>query len=150
MTTANHRYRQSGVSLLEVMITTVIITVALLGLAGLQTTSINFNQSAYHRSQASFLISDIMDRIRANTGVNANLYVNTIPVQTAACLTPDGCTPIQMVGHDLFEWQQAITTALPNGGAGAIAANQNTIQITINWTDGRQQQNPRLAVDFIP
>lgn len=146
MTTANHLYDQSGVSLLEVMITTVIITVALLGLAGLQTTSINFNQSAYHRSQASFLISDMMDRIRANTGVNANLYASATPVQTAACLTLAGCTPIQMVGHDLFEWQQAITTALPNGGAGTITANQ----ITISWTDGRQQQNPQLAVDFTP
>ena len=44
-----------GFTLLETMIALVIFSIGLLGLAGLQATSIKFNQSAYLRTQATFL-----------------------------------------------------------------------------------------------
>src|SRR5690606_22885225 len=57
---------QKGAGLLEVLIAIVIIAIGLLGLAGLQTVSLQLNQGALVRSQASNLAYDITERIRAN------------------------------------------------------------------------------------
>ncbi|WP_290652055.1 type IV pilus modification protein PilV, partial [Aquisalimonas sp.] len=59
--------RQQGYSLLEILIAVLVLSIGLLGLAGLQTTSLQSNQSAAQVSQATFLAQDMFDRMRANS-----------------------------------------------------------------------------------
>ena len=69
------RRAQSGMTLVEVLVTAVIISVGLLGVAALQLTSLKSNQESYVRSQAAMLAADLLDRMRANqAGVRANHY----------------------------------------------------------------------------
>lgn len=58
--------QQSGMTLIEVMISVLILVIGMLGLAAMQLQSVKFNESAKWRSQATFLAYDIVERIRAN------------------------------------------------------------------------------------
>src|SRR5687768_17421752 len=55
-----------GFTLVEVLVTVVLISVGLLGLAALQLTTLRGNHDAYARSQASILAANILDCMRTN------------------------------------------------------------------------------------
>jgi type IV pilus assembly protein PilV len=108
--------RQSGFTLIEVLVAVIVLSIGLVGVAGLQAVSLKNNQSAFMRSQASALAYDLADRMRANVpGANAGMYDPTAKAATASCKTATGCTTQQMAQNDLFEWDAAITTYLPVG-----------------------------------
>lgn len=72
----NNKYIK-GVTLIEVLVAIVITSIGILGFASLQFLGINSNQSAYYRSQATFIASDLSERMRANIdGMNGNQYRN--------------------------------------------------------------------------
>jgi type IV pilus assembly protein PilV len=56
----------AGMTLIEVLVTLVIMSVGLLGVAALQLTTVRNNYDAYVRSQAAVMASDMLDRMRAN------------------------------------------------------------------------------------
>ncbi|HBA32699.1 MAG TPA: type IV pilus modification protein PilV, partial [Gammaproteobacteria bacterium] len=97
-----------GFTLLEVLIALVILSVGLLGLAGLQTTGLRNNHSAYLRSQATLLAYDITDRIRAN---KANLNAYALALSASA---PSGTSVAET---DLNEWLTNVENRLPEGDA---------------------------------
>lgn len=119
MKTCSHT-NTNGFAMLEVLISILIIAFGLLGLAGLQGTSIRNNHGAYLRSQATLYAYDIADRIRANrVGFDNGNYNLGTAADTAACHpsgTPTGCTTAQMAGYDLFTWNQMVSQ-LPSGQA---------------------------------
>ena len=119
---------QSGFTLLEVLITLIVLSVGLLGLAGLQTMSLRNNHDAYLRSQAIIQAYDLVDRMRANSGaVSAYIKSGTdiVGTENVACDTTAGCTSAAMALHDLFKWNQANQTLLPEGIG--IACRDSTI-----------------------
>jgi type IV pilus modification protein PilV len=59
--------RQSGVTLLEVMITVVILSLGLLGLAGLQMTGLKNNREAFNSTLAAQVLQDLSERIRSES-----------------------------------------------------------------------------------
>jgi type IV pilus assembly protein PilV len=143
--------KHSGFTLIEVLIAALILAIGLLGMAGLQATSIKNNLSAYNRSQVTQLAYDMADRMRANrnesldsaTGsvIEASTYLtmdSADAVAQANCSTVTGCTGAEMAQNDLFEWNAALTGALPSG-VGTITADAATqiFTISINWDDNR-------------
>ena len=64
-----------GFSMVEVLVTIVILTIGLLGLAGLQGRASTAQMESYQRSQALILLADMADRINANRS-NAAAYVS--------------------------------------------------------------------------
>ncbi len=155
--------RQQGFTLLEVLISMVILAVGMFGLAGLQVISVRSNSSAYHRSVASMMAYDIMDRMRANPAAlkstvadeqywNATAWsvgnVPTAPTSSKCTVAGTACTPEDLRNYDLNEWVTAdyklaqlpsasavITkTNIPSGSANADATAFN-IKIAISWND---------------
>ncbi|HLE93281.1 MAG TPA: type IV pilus modification protein PilV, partial [Sulfuricaulis sp.] len=63
----NIAFQHRGFSLIEVLVALLVLSIGLLGLAALQTTSLQYNTGSYFRTQATFLAYDIIDRMRANT-----------------------------------------------------------------------------------
>lgn len=107
----------TGFTLIEVLIAVVILAGGLLGLAGLQATTLKNNQSAYLRSQATQIAYDMSDRMRSNrAGVTANNY-NDKAATNNDCVA-NSCTPAQMAGYDLAQWNAQLTNA-QNGLPGA-------------------------------
>lgn len=138
-----------GFTLIEVLIAMLVLAVGLLGLAGLQASSLSSNQSAYNRSQATQLAYDLADRVRANASAAAlTRYIGAIPTAgTTTCLNTTGCTPTQMAANDLFEWNSAVSSTLPSG-AGSIAVAAGVYTITINWTDDQNGNGPNFQTRF--
>lgn len=124
--------RQQGVGLIEVLVTVLIMATALLTLSAMQMRSLQFNQSAYLRSQANILAYDIIDRMRLNR-THVTKYV--IDYNTDA---PSGTT---LAETDLHEWKKLVEDLLPEG-LGQVKCNSNGIcTISIRWSEQNQSEN---------
>jgi|GEM_PF-166173 len=131
---------QQGLSLIEVLVAIIVLSIGLLGLAGLQLSSLRNSNSAYLRSQAIVLSGDIIDRMRANiVGFNAGQYdtqqVGCQDVYRCAdsglyltskpsdCIDRD-CSTTEIVAADLFAWQTRLNQELPNA-VGRVVCTPN-------------------------
>lgn len=144
--------KNSGFTLIEVLIAVLVLATGLLGLAGMQAVSLKNNQSAYNRSQATQLAYDLADRMRANISGKTS-YTAILPSSATAkanCLTTTGCSVSDMATNDLYQWNLAVSTALPSG-IGTIAVTANVYTITITWDDdqdGSDVNNPSFLTSF--
>ena len=114
-----HRMPRRGFSLLEVLIALLIFSLGLLGMAGLMVVSVKTNQSAYLRTQTSFLAQSMTDRIRANIA-HVNDYNGTYSDATAGadpCADGAACTPEAIVDRDTRLWSRQLADSLPNAEA---------------------------------
>jgi type IV pilus assembly protein PilV len=136
------RQRQEGFSLVEVLVSVVIMSVGILGIAGLQMLSLQQNRSSLFRADALLLGGDILDRMRANPLQNyAGLGFTDEPPMATDCVDQE-CTVSQMKDYDIALWRCSInhqdvsnasypscdtllvTGSLP-GGQGAIVNNDD-------------------------
>ncbi len=110
-----------GFTLLEVLVATVVLSVGLLSLAGLQVIGLRTGHSSYLRTQATIQSYDIIDRMRANEfGVTNGEYnqptqAGSAGIEDTNCEAVNGCSTASMAAHDLFRWNQAIVDVLPGG-----------------------------------
>jgi type IV pilus assembly protein PilV len=117
--------KNTGFTLIEVLIAMLVLAVGLLGLAGLQVTSLNNNQRAYFRSQATQLAYDMADRMRTNITLgNYNNQAATNDDCKAAA-----CTPAQMAGYDLKQWNDQLAAQLPSG-QGIVCLDSTPVDVS--------------------
>jgi type IV pilus assembly protein PilV len=62
-------HAQDGMTLIEVLVALLILSVGLLGAAAVQLNALKYTDSSLMTTQASFIAYDMLDRIRASTGV---------------------------------------------------------------------------------
>lgn len=138
----------TGFTLVEVLVSTLILAIGLLGLAALQASNLRNNQNAYNRSQATQLAYDIADRMRANRSAvgsyladptAATCSTNNSPC-TACATTVNTCTPAQLATRDLYDWNIALTSTLPMG-IGSISLSGSIYTITVSWDENRSGTN---------
>jgi|SRR6056297_599826 len=137
--------RSSGFTLLEVLIALVVLSIGLLGIAGLQGIGLKSSHGAYLTSQASLLAYDMADRIRANpqTLVTYNGF-NSSNVDCAAALPT---TPLATA--DLAEWACAVSELLP-AGTGTINGIEDVTTGTITYTIGLQWEDLQVEDEADP
>ena len=123
-----------GFTLVEVLVTVVIFSVGLLGLAGLQATGIKLNHSSLIRSQATLLAYDIVDSMRANRSNVANYAL----AQSDSKPT----SPTTQAQRDIVVWLDNLNSFLPSGD-GAVTVNSNRVTVQVWWDDSR---NPSLPL----
>lgn len=129
-----YRRKERGATLLEVLVTIVVLAIGLLGLAGLQVTSIQSNHSAYYRSQATILAYDLSDRMRSNrTQALDGAYAIEFPPSSSSNAVSGSRT-----ARDVAEWLNRLADALPSG-TGKVESNDNLITIHVRWDDTRGQ-----------
>jgi len=135
-----------GFTMMELLVSILVLSVGLLGLASLQTTGLRHNASAWHRTLATELAADMADRIRANTpGARAGAYDNIQPGAHIDCLSsPGGCaTPTAVAGADAAQWFSALSSRLP-GGTGQVIGNPiaggsaRRFIVQVMWDDERR------------
>lgn len=98
--------RARGTSLIEVLVTVVIIVVGLLGMAGLQVRSQTLELESYQRGQALILLQDMVDRMNGNAA-NAASYVTT-SVGTGTTDNANCSSLGTRAAVDLCEWSKAL------------------------------------------
>lgn len=149
------RRRQHGVSMLEVLISLVLITSALLGATALQMTGLQSNRSAYYRSQASLLAYDFADRLRINASYalagspryETDSTTGTVPTSPSCVTDSNGCSDSQLRDQDLREWSENFfdvtgigqdgsnyKAVLPSG-TGVVTASGSLYSIQISWSE---------------
>ena len=134
---------QAGVTLVEVLVTMVILAIGLLGLVALQARVQVLQSEAYQRAQALMLLKDMAGRI-ANNRNNADSYVTgaDAPIGTGlgACPAPDGTRH----SADIFEWCAALRGASESLGGpnvGAMVGGRGCVEdigageymVTVAW-----------------
>jgi type IV pilus assembly protein PilV len=153
--------RDAGFSLIEILITLVVLSVGLLGLAALHAESLRSSRSAYLRTKAVGLASDMADRMRANrpgalagdyisatgdAGSNKDCADDTFGAATKVC------SPADMASHDIWQWKRSIQDArngLPGPGTGAMTSDgaaQPTYLIVVAWNESGQANSYALPV----
>lgn len=115
------------------MIALLIISVGLLGIAGLQVTAMKQNLSAMNHSQAVWIASNMADRIRANIGEFDNYKgVDTNTSYSQDCQSAD-CTTAQMLVADAADWS-TLVSSLPSG-RGMVIDDPDGVLVTVMWDD---------------
>jgi type IV pilus assembly protein PilV len=114
------RYAQQGTTLLEVLITIVLLAIGLLGLAGLQTRMQSSEMEAYQRSQALILLDDMASRIATNRN-NAASYTTGAGSPFGAGMTCPTDTSTRQKA-DAVEWCNALQGAAEAAGGSNLGA----------------------------
>lgn len=125
-----------GFTLIEVLISLIILSVGMLGIAGLYVHSMQAGRTSMLRHNAVTLAGDIADRIRANPRAGP-AYALAGANNLCVGLNID-CTIGQMAAHDIFLWDQQAAATMPNGAVNIVFNNgvaPPTFQITISWTE---------------
>jgi type IV pilus assembly protein PilV len=105
-----------GFTMVETLVTVLVASIGLLGLAKLNALGMQNNQSAYWRTQATYLAYDMADRMRANdVGITAGSYDQPSATYTSSCFTTAGCSESQMAQSDFYQWKNTVAALLPNG-----------------------------------
>lgn len=114
--------RHSGFTLVEVLVTLLVLSIGLLGIAKLLLVSSRANDSAYMRTQATALAYSILDSMRANRqtavshGYDASSDTVTDPGVTCSTAASP-CTDTTIAQYDLWQWKNNLTSGLgPSGG----------------------------------
>jgi type IV pilus assembly protein PilV len=117
---------KAGFSLIEVLVAVLVLSIGLLGLAGLQGRALRDNQSSFLRSQAVQGGEDILDRMRANRAAARDGAYDI-----ALGGSPGGSG---MAKTDLTEWKAALAGALPASDGSVVVAG-NIATVVVNWTE---------------
>lgn len=147
--------QQLGFSMIEIMVTMVIIALALLGSAGLQAYSMKTNMGGQYRNQAAFFVSDIIERMEANKVYAASTVVGystalttTVNCEATAASAVVACSPATLAAYDVKRWKDAISAVLPQGTGTvtqSVTGNPSTYTVTVNWVDRKTNASYSVA-----
>jgi type IV pilus assembly protein PilV len=141
--------RNSGFTLVETLVSMIVISVGMLGIAAMYVEGLRAGKTSVFRTEAVNLVSDMADRIRANptalaayAGAGANNN----------CVNgPADCTPAQLAADDIFTWQQDVGARIP-GGVPVIqflpGVPVNTYTITLRWAESGSTTLSSYAISF--
>jgi len=145
------RPAQTGVTLLESLITLLVMSVGLLGMAALQFVGSQENASALRQSQATWLAYDMAERMRANlAGVKEGAYddIDTaaasesdeeeedeeVETATVSCGVGADCSPSNLASWDAAQWGASLS-GLPGGRGTVDDVGSDRLRIRVLWDD---------------
>ncbi len=136
--------RARGFTLIESLVALLVLSIGLLGIAAMQLASLQANNGAFQRTQATFLAQDIADRMRANRTAAINGEYD-FAFGTAA---PDA--PATVAEGDIALWKARLAATLPAAASGDpddapdaeidTDVATNTVTISIRWDDSKGEE----------
>lgn len=154
-----HKRMQRGFGMVETLVSMAVLSVGLLGLAGLQAAGARANYNAYLHSQAAMISQDMFERIRGNEDGNYLVGMGAVvPAGAADCLgTGPNCDADTLARYDMVFLKcvtgviavdacanRGISSQLPSGDA-SIAVAGNVYTLTIQWFDTAENLNKNFV-----
>jgi len=141
---------QDGFTLMEVMISVVILSVGLLGVATMQSLGLRFNSDALERTQATIIAYGIAEKMRMDPANSlklsgSNPYAGTLIKDDTAV-----CDALSSSPDDALScWQVMLNNYLPSGSITITAptVGQRTITVSINWSDNWIEKGATTATN---
>lgn len=145
---------QTGVGLIEVLISLLILSVGILGIASLQTRALQLNQGVLYQSRANVLAYDIIDRMRSNQSQVDNYQIgfgDGEPSYTDCESPTANCTPSQLVDFDLATWRDEVESVLPSGKSSIVrtGGSQPSFVVTIQFDSSRIEAATKAGQDKV-
>jgi type IV pilus assembly protein PilV len=124
-------HKQRGVGLIEILVAVLVLSIGLLGLAGLQLRTLRNNQSALERGMAVVETHALADALRADrTNARNGLF-------DLALTDPAPVSPTTFRAKALAAWRANLTTVLGAGATGSVDCNGTQCVIIVQWDDTR-------------
>jgi len=136
-----------GFSLVEVLIALVIMSVGMLGIAGLYVEGMRAGRTSTFRHHAVTLASDVADRIRANRA--GAVDYEGVGGNNDCVLGNVDCNASQMAANDIWLWKLQAAGMLPNGDVAITfddTVNPNTYQIVVSWAEAGEATPPSYSI----
>lgn len=133
--------RQGGASLLEVLIALVILSIGLLGVAGMQLEGVRGAHEAQIRVQATNLAEAMMESLRADPerARRGEYDVTLEPGEEA----PSGSG---VAAETIADWRAMLTRALPEGGARVAVSAEGEMRVSVSWFNRLRERGGEDAV----
>lgn len=149
------KLRQSGVTLVEVLVSMVIMALGLVSLAALQNYTLRYQLGSVHRAQLSGLLSDYAERVRSNLAQAPGVLAGSpesspyafnrawsaqadVPAEAtaaAACQGDSVCTATQLAAADMDQWRALVRRELPRGSVWVAGDATQGMTVTFMWAD---------------
>jgi type IV pilus assembly protein PilV len=144
---------QSGAGLIEALIAILILSIGLLGMLGMQTAALRYEQSSWIRSALSISLASMADRVRANVSAIDTAYSTTSTYAAArsaieadpSYFTPatncdvTACTTSELATYDMLIWRRDLDAHLPGGTGFVVPTGAKGIDlrflVTVAWYD---------------
>jgi type IV pilus assembly protein PilV len=148
---SNYSSKTTGFSLVEVLVSLLILSIGLLGLAGLQGVALKTADSANLRATAALLSHEILEQMRANraAAINGDYTLvladedNPAPEKPEPDCNEATCDATEIAEHDVYSWRDnivngnATSNKFPSGNAAISVDSDGIATITIQWNDSR-------------
>jgi type IV pilus assembly protein PilV len=141
---SDHSQAMRGFSLIEVLVALIVMSVGMLGIAGLYVHGLQAGRTSLFRHHAVNLAGDVADRIRANP--TAGIAYEAVAGADNGCVggTTD-CTPAEMAASDIDLWLQQAADTLPDGDVAVTyddSAVPSIYTVTVSWSEAGQNPTP--------
>ena len=139
--------KHRGFSLVEVLIALIILSVGMLGIAGLYVQSMQAGRTSLFRHHAVNLAGDVADRIRANPRAGG-AYAGDGNDNSCIAQNTD-CDEAEMADNDIFVWKAQASDALPTGDVSVIYDDSTVppnYQITVTWDEPNNPNPPSYTI----
>jgi type IV pilus assembly protein PilV len=143
--------RQHGVTLVEVLVSMVIMALGLVSLAALQNFTLRYQLGSVHRAQLSGLLSDYAERVRSNLAQapgqvadNQGYHYSRNWADQAAtpvlkdapnCTGNNFCSAAQLAASDMAQWRDRVRRELPRGSVLVAGDVVQGLTVTFMWSD---------------
>lgn len=120
--------RNAGFSIVEVLISIVILAIMVIGTAGMQLAAARTAQQTAYQTFASHLAAEIGDAVRAGErwasknaipdpylGANFDAVTSGEPTPPSRSCYSDACSPTEFAAFEIYEWKMRIRSAVPGG-----------------------------------
>lgn len=146
--------KNKGITILEVLITVLVMAIGMLGFATLQLQTLNITQESYSRSQATALLENVTDMVRSNaafivtdpkdslvTYANEDNNLNWCASPPEKCGEDGGCSGDELILSNINDaCESLVATSLPNAKMGATCADRDPGDVADNCNPSSKWQ----------
>jgi type IV pilus assembly protein PilV len=155
---------QAGMTLIEVLVSMLLLAIGMLGIAGLQAATSRYNINTAARSEISVLLSDFADKVRANPDAAGNNFVTGFVSTPEYALDDDWdtqkadalnisknclttvCTSSERATYDMLSWRTKVRASAPQGASWVTGNRSDGFNVTLMWFD-KEFTNKRLTTN---